>query len=322
MAVYCIVPRELAGKLEKGLREHQRDHPDVHVIVERRGIERRRDDRRGCAHSGSSRRPRERRGVRAAEGRRIAERRAPALALDCPPLPRRLARYADRLMFVERVEPSEKFTDEVRANRLVARFQGGDQQAFADLYNMYFDRLYGYMKAGLRNRDDAEDRVQQVFAQVVAALPRFQISPHAPFSAWLFRIARNELLKTIDRERKTFTADPHWLDSKRDEADEEILDSTLRWLSDGELLMFVERLPAMQRQALILRYMMGFDTAEIARVLESSPDNVRQLEHRALRFLEKRLTAIGRAPVRNHRAATLVLLRQAPVLRMRRFALI
>jgi DNA-directed RNA polymerase specialized sigma24 family protein len=86
--------------------------------------------------------------------------------------------------------------------------------------------------------------------------------------------------------------------------------------------MFVERLPLPQRQVLLLRYMLDLPHEATAKALGLSPENVRILHHRALRFLEERLTAIGRAPGEVPRNRSRGTLKQAPVLRTRRFALL
>jgi hypothetical protein len=87
--------------------------------------------------------------------------------------------------------------------------------------------------------------------------------------------------------------------------------------------MFVERLPLAQRQVLILKYMVDLPAKEIAHILGRSYVDVRMLEHRALRYLEARLKAVGRGSG-NQRSRPLPshgLVQWMPVFRRRRGAL-
>ena len=122
--------------------------------------------------------------------------------------------------------------------------------------------------------------------------------------------------------------DPAELDRVRERlqplAEEEGLDA-LNWITDTDLHVFVERLPLIQRQALVLRYLFGMPSKEIAAILDRSPSDVRMMQSRAIHFLNARLAAIGRAPIidlpeRDPEQAR-TYLRQAPVLRARRFSL-
>jgi RNA polymerase sigma-70 factor (ECF subfamily) len=96
----------------------------------------------------------------------------------------------------------------------------------------------------------------------------------------------------------------------------------LEWVSDRDLLLFVERLPPSQRDVLALRFLLDMTTAEIAAMLGRTPEAVRVLQHRALTMLRKRLTALGRGPRDRTRSGVRRCPDQAPVLRMRRFALL
>src|SRR5437879_513102 len=101
--VYCVVPRELA-KLHEPLRKWFASQADVEVVVEQRARERRSPGgRRAVAMPAAED---TRRKIRSAEGRRVAERRATAVAIDPLPLPARLRRHAGELGFLRRLEPS------------------------------------------------------------------------------------------------------------------------------------------------------------------------------------------------------------------------
>lgn len=139
--VYCIIPADLSAKLHEPLRQHFAEDPSIVVVVETRGRKRRDGLER---RTGQGEPPaKERRVIRARAGRRVADRRATAVVVDLPvELPRRARAQADRLVFVERLEPPTDQLEDADSARLVARFQAGDSDAFADLYLRYFDRVY------------------------------------------------------------------------------------------------------------------------------------------------------------------------------------
>lgn len=319
--IYCIVPRSLASSLYDVLRGHFRDERDVEVIIEQRSGDRRAaTERRGSAPAGTLN---DRRRVRAVHGRRAGERRAAAVEVASERLPRRARRYADQLRFVEQVEPSTQYAEDVDTVRLVARIQGGDTDGFADLYMRYFNRVYGYLRIALRNHHDAEDAAQQVFISAYEALPRYEPREGHPFRAWLFVIARNHAIKQLKKLDRVEPMDP--LDISAEAARGSEIDegdvTALRWIVDPELLMLIERLPATQRQVLALRYMLGLRSSEVAEIMGCSSNHVSVLQYRALAFLRARLTALGRDPRRWDRTPMKSRFQQAPVLRWRRFAL-
>lgn len=317
--VYCIVPRDLARKLHEHLRSHWREEESIRVVVERRGDERRADERRVSeAESPGS----ERRTIRSPTGRRIAERRAIGVVSNPPALPRRARAYAERLVFVERIEPSEQALIDAEANRLVIRVQSGDEEAMKEIYLRNFDQIYGYARLALRDRHDAEDVAQQVFMKLIQAIPRYEVRPSSPFRTWIFHIARNEIAQSFrGRLRLTFE-EPHKLDMRRDEAASQEVQTMLEWLSDNELSLFIERLPENQREVLVMRYMLDLTVHEVAAVTARTSKSVRRLQERAFVTLEERLVAIGRRPERRgRRSPMLIRLKPIPVMTARRFAL-
>ena len=182
---------------------------------------------------------------------------------------------------------TEAVTEKVVARRLVVRFQRGDDSAFLDLYRRYVDRIYGYMRVGLGDQHEAEDGVQQVFLQAYRALPRYNAGRTEPLEAWLFAIARNQMITMLRRRRRIEPADPARVNLLRERACEDAPRDG--WIADAQLLAAVEGLPASQRHVIALRYVLGLTMREIASALGRRPHAVRQVHHRALRTLEKRL---------------------------------
>jgi RNA polymerase sigma-70 factor (ECF subfamily) len=314
---YCVIPEDLAETLHDLLRRHFRATPGIEVVVERRSAARRaRSERRVGAGLPADD---ELRAIRNPDGRRVGERRALTASVLGPPLPPGARAHTDRIGFFEALLPPGLGAEDLDTGRLVTRFQAGDPGAFEAIYLRYFDRVYAYLKVALRGADDAEDVAQQVFLKALEGLPRYERRA-APFRAWLFVIVRRHALDHLRRGRRLDVVDPEELDRRhRDDAEPDT--SALQWLSDRELLVFVERLPLMQQQVLILRFMLDLRSEEIAQVLDLSAENVRVLQHRALGFLRERLGALGADRRLGRRARSRSLFRQAPVLRARRYAL-
>jgi RNA polymerase sigma-70 factor, ECF subfamily len=320
--LYCLVPKDLAPKLYELLRRYFRHDPSIEVIVERRFVERRqRLDRRRKQTDDGAATQEQRRRIRGHGGRRVAERRAALVAADAPALPRRARELAGRLVFARRREPVGRSAEDIDTAKLVGRIQAGDRDAFAMLYMRYFDRVYGYLRVLLRDPHAAEDVAQQVFAQAFTALPRFELD--RPFWVWLFVIMRNSALNELRRRGRLLPEDPAQVDRRRQLGEDPSADmEALSWISDRELLMFIERLPLAQRQVLLLRYMLDLSNSEIASALNRSPADISLLHHRALKFLRGRLAALGRAPDHSKRLRWQPVVRKATVLRSRRFALL
>jgi RNA polymerase sigma-70 factor (ECF subfamily) len=80
---------------------------------------------------------------------------------------------------------------------LVRRAQAGEREAFGVLVRRYQRRVFSLGIRMLRNRSDAEDLVQETFLRAFRALDRFE--PDRPLAPWLYRIATNRALSSLER---------------------------------------------------------------------------------------------------------------------------
>ncbi len=90
--------------------------------------------------------------------------------------------------------------------KLVVDLKMGSYKAFEILYSEYFDLLYGYVFGMIRSHTRSKEIVQDTFIKIW--LHRSKIAPELSFKAWLFRIAKNQLLNDI---KKSY-ADPMFED--------------------------------------------------------------------------------------------------------------
>jgi RNA polymerase sigma-70 factor (ECF subfamily) len=328
---YCVIPLELAGQLHDPLRRHFRDDPSVEVVVDRRRHERRaRPERRAGAPDArpklaSTKADEDRRAIRNPAGRRVGDRRAVAVPVpedETPALPRRARRFADRLRFHERVEPASDESEDFDTARTVIAYQAGDASAFHLIYERYFDRVYSYLRLMLRDSHEAEDAAQDVFETLMGALRTYERTDR-PFRGWLFTVVRNHAIRLLRRSSRVEVVDAASLHDQRENGEPSAEDlRVLEWISETDLLMLVERLPADQRQVLAMRYVLDLKPTEIAEILGISANHASVLHYRAINFLRTRLERLGRTPAsRGNRARMRAFPKQAQVLRRRRFVL-
>jgi RNA polymerase sigma-70 factor (ECF subfamily) len=214
--------------------------------------------------------------------------------------------------------------EDLDSARQVEDFQNGDNEAFSVLYSRYFDRVFGYLRVAFKDEHEAEDGTQQVFTQVFEALPGYERRKQ-PFRAWLFVVVRNYAVSFLAKQNRIEIVDPAELDRRREavappvDSDAEL--RTLSWITDSEMLVFVERLPVVQRQVLALRFMMDLSLKQSAEVLGRTSNDIAALQHRAIVFLRTRLNALGRTATKPGENYMKAWLPPAQVIRRRRDSL-
>lgn len=165
---------------------------------------------------------------------------------------------------------------------LVARAQA-DRDAFAPLYLRYLAEIARFCYLRLGDQEAARDATQQVFAQALAALPRYQ--ERDQFRAWLYTIARHILAKQARQRRVTSPLEAAMEAADPGQTPDELATAALE---RGALLAAVARLPDDQRLAVELR-LAGLTGPEVAVAMGRSHDAVKKLQLRALKRLRAEL---------------------------------
>ncbi|HEX6656410.1 MAG TPA: RNA polymerase sigma factor [Candidatus Limnocylindria bacterium] len=161
-----------------------------------------------------------------------------------------------------------------------------DRAAFAGLYRRYVDRVYGYAFYQLGDHHDAEDATERTFMAALRALPDFE-DRGSTFRAWLFRIAHNTVVNAHRSRRRRADPLPDSFERPAPNADPAGLIALADELHD--VRRAIAEMPDDRRQVILLRFVDGLSTAEVAEVLDRSPGAVRVLLHRSLKELADRL---------------------------------
>ena len=167
---------------------------------------------------------------------------------------------------------------------LVRFSQEGNLDMFAQLYDAYVTRIYRYIYRRVEDDMLAEDITSKVFLKVWEKLDTYQPGK-TPFMAWLYRIAHNTVIDHYRTKKVSISIEevnPVEL-SHRDEIDEKLDLQVQSW----QLREALQELSEKQRQVLILKFVDGFNTMEIAQQLGQNEGAVRALQMRGLQKLAK-----------------------------------
>ncbi len=172
-----------------------------------------------------------------------------------------------------------------------AAVENNDGKAYAELMQIYKKPVYHVVLKMVRNPDDAEDLTIEAFAKAFRNLHKF--NPEFAFSTWLFRIATNNCIDFIRKNKiKTMSIDSA---IKIDNGDEITIDFRDQNLNPQETTIknqkieimqhVVSRLPDKYQRLVTLRYFDELSYEEIAQELKAPLGTVKAQLHRARELL-------------------------------------
>ena len=176
--------------------------------------------------------------------------------------------------------------------QLITDTLAGDTEAFGQLVHRYQSRLFNTLFQITRNREEAEDVMQEAFVQAFVKLDSFQ--GNSAFYTWLYRIAFNLSISrkrkkkpeaSVDQQREISGSEPV-------DAGELPADRLLREERAAQLHQAMTALHDEHRAVLTLREMEGFCYETIGEILDLPAGTVRSRLHRARMQLHSQLIAI------------------------------
>ena len=159
-----------------------------------------------------------------------------------------------------------------------------DAAAFGELYDRFVERVYRYLHLRTGRQAEAEELTEQVFLQAWEAVEQYRWQGR-PFVAWLYGLAHNVHVDHVRRQRATISLDPG---SRPLEVPREPATAELAQRLDADLLVgALSRLRPEEHEVIVLKFVDGLDTRQVALLLDKSEGAVRVLQMRALRSLRR-----------------------------------
>ena len=183
-------------------------------------------------------------------------------------------------------EPSEYHVidaQHVDTWRLVTLAQGGDGEAFGQLYDRYVDVVFRFVYYRVNDRGLAEDFTSETFLRALRRISTITYQGR-DIGAWFVTIARNIVLdhmKSARHRLEITTADTLEGNDRAPSPELAVIEA----MTSDRLMAAVKQLGDEQRECVMLRFMQGFSVSETAAVMGKNDGAVKALQHRAVRKL-------------------------------------
>jgi RNA polymerase sigma-70 factor (ECF subfamily) len=175
---------------------------------------------------------------------------------------------------------------------LLARLRAGDEAAFLAIYRRWQGPLYRFALRMTGSTSLAEDAVQEVFMALIQKLDHYDPA-RGPLGPYLFGMARNHVLRRLERERPYLPLLDGVEDERRASADDPQAD-LLRRERSAVLAAGITALPAHYREAVVLCDLQMLSYEDAAEALGCAIGTLRSRLHRGRGLLAERIR--GREP--------------------------
>lgn len=152
---------------------------------------------------------------------------------------------------------------------LMRAYAKGSLEAFDLLYSRHRGPLYRYVLRQVEDAATANDLYQGCWEKIIRARKRYR--PSAPFRAWMFRIAHNHVMDYFRKTKPESEIAADDLEHPSPGPEKVYLDRD----RTAELMEAVSRLPAEQREVLLLKLEGGFDIPAIAGITGVKPETAK-----------------------------------------------
>lgn len=173
--------------------------------------------------------------------------------------------------------------EELRHEYSILERSRKDSRAFGELYEKYFNRIFSFIYRQTDDEDLSADLCSQTFLNALRHVGRYEFRGY-PFSAWLYKIATNEVNKHYRKQKKekVFSIEEIRIRELIDQANVEWDDELI-----ARLMGYLKELPTEMLEVLELRFYEDKDFSEIAFILDITESGAKMRTYRALDRLRR-----------------------------------
>ena len=179
-------------------------------------------------------------------------------------------------------------------NKRIKQVLKGDQNAYADIVNLYQHKLYQVCYRMLGNKQEAEDIAQEAFIRAYINLHSYD--QKRKFSTWLYRIATNLCIDRIRKKKRDYYLDAEVAGTEgldmysQIASDEQLPEEAIEQMELQDRIQYeISRLPDKYRSVIVLKYIEELSLQEISEILDMPLGTVKTRIHRGREALRKQL---------------------------------
>jgi RNA polymerase sigma-70 factor, ECF subfamily len=179
--------------------------------------------------------------------------------------------------------------------KLIQNAQQGDPEAFYMLFEKNKKMIFGLALKYTKNKQDAEDILQETFIKALNNLNKFQTKKYSSFSSWVYRIGINcsiDFLRDKKRIRENLS-DWRLMDSTNSDASQTDPEKKAsREDLKKKIELILNDMPPRQKMAFVLKHFQQLKIREIAEYMDCSEGSVKKQLFRAVTDLKSSLKKI------------------------------
>ncbi len=166
---------------------------------------------------------------------------------------------------------------------LVKGAVGGEASAFGLLYDYYQPKIYRFVLMKVGRREEAEDLTHQVFLNAWQNIKNYE-SRGFPFSSWLYRIARNQVIDYYRAIRDEVPIEEVSPESFAVPASVHI--DFDKGVELRKIRSAIQLLDPVYQDVVIMRFVEDLSIKETAAILDKSEGSIKVIQHRAIKKLK------------------------------------
>lgn len=195
-----------------------------------------------------------------------------------------------------------KKIDEKELHDLFAEFKNNNQTAYNQLYEKYYSLVYGIAFSVMKNKEDSEDIVNEVFTKIYK-IDKEKL-PVSGESSWLFTVTRNECFSTLRKAKQNISIDEIYEVPSNSKELEEIIDTDY-------YNKIISKLSEQEKTIVSLKLLSNFTFSKISQIMDIPIGTVQWKYYKAMNSLKLSISGLAGATI----AFMLVFLRREKILK-------
>lgn len=170
---------------------------------------------------------------------------------------------------------------------LLIQCQHGSEYAFNELYERYIKKIYDFIYYKTSHQETAEDITSKTFIKAWKNINNFSLEK-GTFSAWLYQIARNNVIDYYRTQKQSIDIDAVW-DLSTDEDMIKDYDNNKKL---NEVKHYLDKLKPEQKEIVIMRVWQQLSYKEISEILDKSEGSCKMMFLRTIKRLQEELGSV------------------------------